>query len=102
MSEQHKCDGGHRCIICRCEEIYRDEIVEAIHNGCTDINQVKKATRAGMGLCQGRTCQVLVKRIIAEEGGIPLDKQTQATVRAPFRPIPLEAIANTELESKEV
>lgn len=42
MSEQHKCDGEHRCIICRCEEVYLDEIVEAIHNGCTDINQVKK------------------------------------------------------------
>lgn len=97
MAEQHQCDCENNCIICRCEEVRRQQIVEAIKKGCTDVNQVKKETRAGMGLCQGRTCQTLVKRLIAEEGKVPLDQQEQATVRAPFRPIPLEAIANTEL-----
>ncbi|MDO4565635.1 MAG: (2Fe-2S)-binding protein, partial [Clostridia bacterium] len=85
----------HDCIICRCEEIYRKQIEEAIAAGCTDVDSVKKATRAGMGLCQGRTCRNLVTRIIAEKAGIPPAEQTQYSVRAPFRPIPLEAIANT-------
>lgn len=90
----------HDCIICRCEEIRRAQIVEAIHNGCKDVNQVKKATRAGMGLCQGRTCQILVKRLIEEEGGIPQAQQEQARIRAPFRPITLQEIADTDLSEE--
>lgn len=94
-------NGEEGRIICRCEEIRLQQIQEAIAAGCTDADAVKKATRAGMGLCQGRTCRHLVTRIIAEQTGIPAAEQTPQSVRAPFRPIPLDAIAQTELAEKE-
>jgi NAD(P)H-nitrite reductase large subunit len=39
-------------IICRCEEITKGEILEAMEMGADTLNEVKRLTRAGMGLCQ--------------------------------------------------
>ena len=40
-------------IICRCQEVTRQEILDAIEQGATTVDGVKRRTRAGMGLCQG-------------------------------------------------
>ena len=42
-------------IICRCEEITYGEIKQAIRDGATTLDGIKRVTRAGKGLCQGRT-----------------------------------------------
>ena len=52
-------------IICRCQEVTRQEILDAIADGATTVDGVKRRTRAGMGLCQGKTCERLVQKIIA-------------------------------------
>jgi glycerol-3-phosphate dehydrogenase len=46
---------AHLNIICRCEKTTESEIVDAIHRplGATDVDSVKRRTRAGMGQCQG-------------------------------------------------
>lgn len=44
-------------IICRCEEITKGEIIQAIRDGATTVDGIKRMTRAGKGLCQGRTCR---------------------------------------------
>ncbi len=41
-------------IICRCQEVTRQEILDAIEQGATTVDGVKRRTRAGMGLCQER------------------------------------------------
>jgi len=53
---------------------------------------VKRMTRAGMGLCQGRTCGRLVARIIAEETGLDPAEVMPDTQRPPLRPIPLDIL----------
>ena len=50
--------------ICRCEEITEGEVLKAIERGARDIDGVKRLTRAGMGLCQGKTCGRLVMGIL--------------------------------------
>ena len=80
-------------IICRCEEITRGEIKEAIRNGITTLNGVKRVTRAGMGLCQGQTCQRLVTQILAGELGISPAHVEPTTARAPVRPLRLSVFA---------
>lgn len=75
-------------LVCRCGEVTLQEIREAIRGGARDVNAVKRWTRAGMGLCQGKTCGQLVARIISEELGIPLSEVKTGTARAPIRPIP--------------
>lgn len=74
-------------IICRCQEITYGEILDAIANGASTVDGVKKRIRAGMGLCQGKTCQKLVQRIIAQETGINLAEIEPATIRVPVRPV---------------
>ena len=56
-------------IICRCQEVTRQEILQAIADGAVTVDGVKKRTRAGMGLCQGKTCERLIARIVAEQTG---------------------------------
>jgi bacterioferritin-associated ferredoxin len=80
-------------IICRCEEITKGEIKEAIRNGMTTLNGIKRVTRAGMGLCQGQTCQRLVSQILAGELGLPPAEVEPATARAPVRPVRLSVFA---------
>ena len=82
-------------VICRCEEITRSEIKDAIRNGIHTLNGVKRITRAGMGLCQGQTCQQLVARILAEELGLNAADIDPTTARGPVRPLKLAVFANS-------
>jgi NAD(P)H-nitrite reductase large subunit len=82
-------------VICRCEEITRGEIKEAIRNGMRTLNGIKRVTRAGMGLCQGQTCQLLVARILTEELGLDAAEIDPTTARGPVRPLRLEVFANS-------
>ncbi len=75
-------------VICRCQEVTKGEIRQAIAEGAATVNGVKRRTRAGMGLCQGKACQRLVARIIAEETVKPLAAIHPGTVRPPVRPLP--------------
>ncbi len=85
-------------VICRCEEVTRGEISEAIAAGCHTVIWVKRATRAGMGLCQGRICGHLVARLIAEQTEQNVDQVLPDTIRPPVRPIPLDTLEKEDGE----
>ncbi|MBS7658988.1 MAG: (2Fe-2S)-binding protein [Candidatus Bathyarchaeia archaeon] len=82
-----------RKIICRCEEVTEDEILEAIKDGALNLDAIKRMTRAGMGLCQGRTCSRLIEEILHRTIGIPYEEIILITPRAPLRPIPAKFLA---------
>ncbi len=86
---------GDDLVICRCEEITRREIKDAIRNGIQTLNGVKRITRAGMGLCQGQTCQQLVARILTEELGLSAADIDPTTARGPVRPLRLGVFAKS-------
>lgn len=79
-------------LICRCEEITLGEIEQAIAEGCTTLNEVKRRTRAGMGLCQSRTCSKLIARIIAQKTGKPMREILPVSPRPPVRPVKMEGV----------
>jgi len=81
--------------VCRCEEVSRQEIVDAIAAGADSVSWIKRMTRAGMGTCQGRTCGRTVARIIQEELGLRPDAVFPDTPRAPLRPVALGLLADT-------
>lgn len=61
-------------IVCRCEEISKGEIIDAL-NACLTVptlDGIKRRLRPGMGRCQGGFCAPLVAGIIAEHFKIPL------------------------------
>jgi NADPH-dependent 2,4-dienoyl-CoA reductase/sulfur reductase-like enzyme len=84
-------------IVCRCEEVTRGEI-DAAAADTADLNVVKSLTRAGMGLCQGKSCQRQVAATIAARHGIPIAAVPPATPRFPVRPVPMGAIADPSIE----
>jgi NAD(P)H-nitrite reductase large subunit len=85
-------------IICRCEEITKEEIVDAIRKGARSISAVKRRTGAGKGLCQGKSCGRLVARILNEEIGIPIRETIPATYRPPIRPIPVSDLGGVKID----
>ena len=66
-------------IICRCEEVSKGEIIDALNRPvpCDTIDGVKRRVRPGMGRCQGGFCSPLVAEIISKEKKIPLCKITK-------------------------
>jgi NAD(P)H-nitrite reductase large subunit len=86
-----------RNIVCRSEEVTVGEVLQAIENGARDIDAVKRLTRAGMGLCQGRTCSVLVRQLLKWKLNLPDAELPSATTRPPVRLVPSQAF----LEAKE-
>lgn len=82
--------------VCRCEEIRRSQIVQAVEEGASTVNEIKKRTRAGMGLCQGRSCGRLVAGIIVERTGQEPAEVLPMKKRPPVRPISMTVLANAE------
>ena len=60
-------------VICRCEQVSKAEILQAIHNplGVHTMAGIKYRTRSMMGRCQGGYCQMRVAQMIQQELGIP-------------------------------
>jgi len=79
--------------VCRCCEVTEAEILDAVAKGAHDVDAVKRATRAGMGLCQGRSCSHLIGQLIRRETGKDPNDIKPATVRPPIRPIPAKHLA---------
>ena len=59
-----KVDGQE--IVCQCEGISKEEILEAIRRGAKTVDGVKRRVGSGMGRCQGSRCSDAVERILEE------------------------------------
>ncbi len=112
---------GAEAHVCQCEEVTAREILEVrpprylnwqplrnstdlsalLGHGPPNADQVKRLTRAGMGLCQGRRCREQVAALLALGAGVGVGAVPLATFRAPVRPMPL-GLAGTLPESPEM
>jgi glycine/D-amino acid oxidase-like deaminating enzyme len=81
-------------IVCRCEEVTAGRLREEIEGGLVSVAALKKATRAGMGRCQGRFCAATIARLCP---GTP-DAGSFAAPRLPVRPVPAAALMFEEGE----
>lgn len=77
-------------IVCRCEEITAADIRRSLDEGANGPRQVKTATRAGMGPCQGRMCDLTVRGILAACGTRPAVPRA----RSPIKPVKLGELAS--------
>lgn len=83
-----------RTIVCRCEEITAGEIRALATVGCPGPNQIKAATRAGMGPCQGRQCGYTVTRILSSAQNRPPSEVGFFHIRPPLKPVTLRELAS--------
>jgi hypothetical protein len=100
-------------IICQCEEVTRADLIGVqppnylprpapmcarsletlLQDGPANQDQIKRLTRSGMGVCQGRRCRDQVAMLLALESAKPFGTIPLATHRAPVRPLPLKILA---------
>ncbi len=81
-------------IVCRCEEVTAGRLRAEIAGGLVSVAALKKATRAGMGRCQGRFCAATVARLCPHA---PV-ADAFAAPRVPVRPVPAAALMVEEGE----
>jgi len=79
-------------VVCPCEEITAGAVRMQAALGLRTLDQLKSATRCGMGACGGRWCEDAASRVLAAASG-----QDRAAVgywsgRAPLVPVPLRAL----------
>ncbi len=87
--------------ICRCEEITQGDILDSIERGAQTLNEVKRITRAGMGLCQGRSCRRLISQLLRKGGkGIDEEFLIPPTFRPPVRPLKVGELAKEESDDR--
>jgi len=68
-------DRDYGVIVCRCEEITKKEILDALKNplGVRTLKGLRIRTRAGMGRCQGGFCMPRILEIVRDEFGGSID-----------------------------
>jgi len=88
-------------IMCRCEDITRERILECISMGYRTIDEIKRVTRAGMGPCQGRTCRLLIAQELSMAYGVPMEEVLMPTFRPPTKPITMGALADAWEDTKK-
>ncbi len=101
-------------VICQCEEVTRADLIGVqppnyltrpapmcarsldtlLQDGPANPDQIKRLTRAGMGVCQGRRCRDQVAMLLALEAGQPFGTIPLASHRAPVRPLPMKIMAD--------
>jgi bacterioferritin-associated ferredoxin len=92
-------------IVCRCEEVTANDILDSVAIGATGPNQLKAYRRTGMGPCQGRLCGLTVTELMAQARGKSPREIGYYRLRAPVKPITLAelaAVPKTEADVKAV
>jgi bacterioferritin-associated ferredoxin len=80
-------------IVCRCEEVTAQQIVDTVGLGCSGPNQMKSFLRCGMGPCQGRLCGLTVTELIAEARQVSPQAVGYYRIRPPVKPITVAELA---------
>ncbi|MEG2453735.1 MAG: FAD-dependent oxidoreductase, partial [Clostridia bacterium] len=67
-------------IVCRCEEISKGEIIDALNSPIPvyTVDAIKRRVRPGMGRCQGGFCGPQVIKILAQQKGVSVEQIMKA------------------------
>ena len=82
-------DRDKATIVCFCEDITEEEIVDAIKQGFTEPVDIKNYLRPGMGPCQGRGCASQIMRLIRQITGLRPESILPLSHRPPITPVPI-------------
>jgi hydrogen cyanide synthase HcnB len=82
--------------VCRCEEVCRQEVDNAIAQGAQDLQAVKLLSRIGMGSCQGRQCRPSMAMYLSQTLERTPEQVGLINPRTPVKPVTLGALARME------
>jgi len=84
-------------LVCRCESVPLGELRAAFAEGAASAGAVKRLTRAGMGMCQGRYCSPSVLALAAERTETPLGEYSGFAPQTPLRPMAIADLIGNDL-----
>jgi aspartate oxidase len=76
-------------LVCRCEEVSLRAVEKSFEEGAGALGAVKRATRAGMGRCQGRYCGPVLADLASRRSAAALTEEDWFAPAPPFKPIPV-------------
>lgn len=82
-------------LICRCEEVFLSEILNELEKHTKTTKELKLRTRAGMGICQGKTCRPILEKVVSAYTGLQIPSASHLTYKFPARPMTLDELAET-------
>ena len=85
-----------RSYVCYCEDVSVHDIEQAIDEGFSDIQTLKRYSTVTMGPCQGKMCGRTLAGICAAYAGKPVPGDSYTTSRPPYQPVTLSALAGRE------
>lgn len=88
-------------LICRCEEIDAGQIRAGLSEKPGHAGTLKRATRVGMGRCQGRYCGPVAARLVAAATGTAVEDRSYFAPRVPIKPVAISAILAAEEALKD-
>lgn len=93
--KEYRGDGD--CIVCRCEEIDRSELQEMAGRGFRSLAALRRASRVGLGYCQGRFCLEPLRRELASKSGRTVVELGYGSPRPPLRPVKLKRLGGGDV-----
>ena len=79
-----------KLIVCRCEDVTADDVINAVAAGFTTLEEVKRYTGFGTGPCQGKECLRTVALQVAAASGQAPETLQPFTARPPLAPTELK------------
>jgi hypothetical protein len=73
-----------------------------MEDGVQSLGAIKRLTRAGMGRCQGRYCAGIMAGMLPGRGARTKDEMDFFAPRAPFKPVPIGAVASGRFTESEM
>lgn len=86
--------------LCRCELVPGPAVRVAFDELASTPGDAKRATRAGMGECQGQHCRSLIARAAAARTGEPVAFDRPMSYRPPVRPITIAQLIDEETKGR--
>ncbi|MCP4319470.1 MAG: FAD-dependent oxidoreductase [Hyphomicrobiales bacterium] len=89
---QDYADIAQETLVCRCESVTKGDIDGPSQEPGVEIGGVKRATRVGMGRCQGRYCSHVLAKHMALAQGRSVDERAYFAPRVPIKPVPIASV----------
>ena len=81
-------------IVCRCEQVSLQQLEDAIDAGYTEIEELKRYLRLGMGPCGGKNCVEIALKVLQRKTGKQITNIPKK--RPPIKPIPFSVFLNKD------
>ena len=81
-------------LVCRCEDICRGTIDSVLQQNPSirSLSSLKLLARTGMGRCQGRYCEINVRRMLSRYDGAEIG--SGYSVQIPVKPVPMKLLGD--------